>query len=73
VFERTIINIDEKISMIFLGLNLSAYCQTIGVEKTFSIQTGLAGIWINNETKLSNSIALRSEIGIEHDFCWRPI
>jgi hypothetical protein len=33
----------------------------------FSIQTGL-GIWINNETKLSNSIALRSEIGIEHDF-----
>jgi hypothetical protein len=38
------------------------------VEKTFSIQTGLAGIWINNETKLSNSIALRSEIGIEHDF-----
>jgi hypothetical protein len=33
------------------------------VEKTFSsIQTGLAGIWINNETKLSNSIALRSEM-----------
>jgi hypothetical protein len=57
----------KKISTDILGLNLNAYCQTIGVEKTFSIQTGL-GIWINNETKLSNSIALRSEIGIEHDF-----
>lgn len=57
------------LALIFLGLNLNANCQTVGVEKTFfSIQTGLAGIWINNETKLSNSIALRSEIGIEHDF-----
>lgn len=57
------------LALIFLGLNLNANCQTTGVEKTFfSIQTGLAGFWINNETKLSNSIALRSEIGIEHDF-----
>jgi hypothetical protein len=39
------------------------------VEKTFfSIQTGLAGIWINNETKLSNSIALRSEIELNMIF-----
>ena len=59
----------KKLALIFLGLNLNANCQTVGVEKTFfSIQTGLAGIWINNETRLSNSIALRSEIGIEHDF-----
>ena len=57
------------LALLFLGLNLNANCQTVGVEKTFfSIQTGLAGIWVNNETKLSNSIALRSEIGIEHDF-----
>jgi len=57
------------LALMFLGLNLNANCQTVGVEKTFfSIQTGLAGIWVNNETKLSNSIALRSEIGIEHDF-----
>jgi len=57
------------LALLFLGLNLNANCQTVGVEKTFfSIQTGLAGIWINNETKLSNSIALRSEIGIEYDF-----
>ena len=59
----------KNLALIFLGLNLNANCQTVGVEKTFfSIQTGLAGIWINNEAKLSNSIALRSEIGIEHDF-----
>jgi len=57
------------LALIFLGLNLNVNSQNVGVEKTFfSIQTGLAGIWINNETKLSNSIALRSEIGIEHDF-----
>ena len=55
------------LALIFLGLNINVNSQN--VEKTFfSIQTGLAGIWINNETKLSNSIALRSEIGIEHDF-----
>jgi hypothetical protein len=59
----------KKLALIFLGLNLNAYCQTIGVEKTFfSIQTGLAGIWINNETKLSNSIALRSEIELNMIF-----
>jgi hypothetical protein len=34
----------KKLALIFLGLNLSAYCQTIGVEKTFSIQTGLANL-----------------------------
>jgi len=55
------------LALIFLGLNINVNSQN--VEKTFfSIQTGLAGIWINNETRLSNSIALRSEIGIEHDF-----
>ena len=59
----------KNLALIFLGLTLNANCQTIGVEKTFfSIQTGLAGIWINNESKLSNTIALRSEIGIERDF-----
>jgi hypothetical protein len=44
----------KKIKHLFLGLNLNAYCQTIGVEKTFfSIQTGLAGIWINkNQTQI---------------------
>lgn len=36
------------------------------VEKSiFNIQTGFVGFWANNGLKLSNSIALRSEIGIE--------
>jgi hypothetical protein len=38
------------------------------LKNHFGIQTGPGGVWLNNESKLSNSIALRSEIGIEHDF-----
>ncbi len=34
------------------------------VEKSiFEIQTGFLGIWISNEARLSNAIALRSELG----------
>ncbi len=36
------------------------------VEKSiYGIQTGLLGIWVHNESKLSNSISLRSEIGLD--------
>ncbi len=36
----------------------------VSVEKSiFGIQIGLLGIWTHNELKLSNQIALRSEIG----------
>ena len=36
------------------------------VEKSiFGIQTGFLGIWAHNETKLANSIALRSELGFD--------
>lgn len=35
------------------------------VEKSvFGVQVGLIGIWAHNELKLSNQVALRSEIGI---------
>jgi len=35
------------------------------VEKSvFGIQIGLLGVWVHNELKLSNQIALRSEIGV---------
>ncbi|SHF17238.1 hypothetical protein SAMN05444377_104179 [Flavobacterium fontis] len=56
--------------LLLLGLHQLITSQTTaGVEKNFySIQTGIAGIWITNETRLSNAIALRSEIGLEHDF-----
>ena len=36
------------------------------VEKSiFGIQAGIMGVWANNEIKLSNTIALRSEVGFE--------
>ncbi|TDW48935.1 hypothetical protein EV144_103455 [Flavobacterium sp. 270] len=54
---------------ILLGLTITAKAQEGSVEKSmFSVQTGFAGLWLSNELRLSNSIALRSEIGIEYDF-----
>ncbi|MEN2487260.1 hypothetical protein AAYQ05_05605 [Flavobacterium sp. B11] len=54
---------------IILGISITLKAQDASVEKSiFSVQTGFAGLWLNNELKLSNSIALRSEIGIEYDF-----
>ncbi len=54
---------------IILGITINLKAQEVSVEKSmFSIQTGFAGLWLNNELKLANSIALRSEIGIEYDF-----
>ncbi len=51
---------------LLLALNLNA--QNTSVEKSiWGIQTGFLGIWINNELKLSESIALRSEIGLDLD------
>ena len=45
---------------------LSAFAQNTSVEKsTFGLQTGVLGIWTYNEAKLSNTIALRTEIGFD--------
>jgi len=53
-------------TLILCGLTLIANSQNASVEKsTYGIQTGFLGIWVNNETKLSNQIALRSEIGFD--------
>lgn len=47
-----------------LAINMSA--QDASVEKSvFGVQLGLVGLWVHNEVKLSNSIVLRSELGIE--------
>jgi hypothetical protein len=51
---------------LILVLNFSAFAQNNTVEKsTFGIQTGLLGIWVHNEAKLTNQIVLRSEIGFD--------
>ncbi len=48
------------------GLTLIAKSQNASVEKsTFGVQTGVLGIWAYNEVKLSNSIALRTELGFD--------
>jgi hypothetical protein len=53
----------------FCGITLISNSQTASVEKsTYGIQTGLVGVWVHNETKLSNQIALRSEIGLDAGF-----
>lgn len=57
---------------LILGFNLNTNAQESSVEKSiFGIQAGFGsgvGIWVNNESKLSNSIVLRTEIGLENDF-----
>ncbi len=48
------------------GLTLIAKSQNTSVEKsTFGLQTGVLGTWIYNEARLSNSIALRTELGFD--------
>ena len=56
---------------LFLILLLSSFifnlkAQDTSVENsTFGIQTGFLGFWVHNEIKLSNTIALRTELGLE--------
>ncbi len=50
-------------------ISYSVKSQDISVEKSiFGIQTGILGIWIHNEARLSNEFVLRSEIGFDGGF-----
>jgi len=54
------------LTLTLCGLTLIAKSQNASVEEsTFGIQTGFLGVWVHNETKLSNSIALRTELGFD--------
>jgi len=54
------------IALVFLSLSIFCKAQNASVEKSvFGIQTGLLGIWAHNESRLSNTIALRSELGFD--------
>ncbi len=57
-------------AFIILGICFSTQAQsTLPLKNQFlEYKTGVAGLWLNNESKLSNTIALRSEMGVEHDF-----
>lgn len=57
------------LTLTFCGLTLIAKSQTASVEQSnYGIQTGVLGIWAHQETKLSNQIALRAEIGMDVGF-----
>ena len=48
------------------GITLLAKSQDASVEKSvFGIQTGVLGTWAHNESRLTNRIALRSEVGLD--------
>ncbi len=54
------------------GLSFVAKSQNTNVDASveksiFGIQTGLFGIWAHNETKLSNKIVLRTELGFDNE------
>lgn len=46
--------------------SFTAKSQNASVEKSlFGIQTGFLGVWAHNETKLSNQIVVRTEVGLD--------
>ena len=48
------------------GCTLLTFAQDASVEKSiFGVQTGFLGIWVHNESKLSNQFALRTEVGLD--------
>jgi len=56
------------LTLIFCGITIIAKSQNqdVSVEKSnYGIQIGVLGIWIHNETKLTNQIVLRSELGLD--------
>src|SRR6187399_3722739 len=54
------------IALVFLSLSIFCNAQNVSVEKSvFGIQTGFLGIWAHNESRLSNTIAMRSELGFD--------
>lgn len=58
----------KKIILILLitSVSFSQEKNNISVEKSiFGVQTGILGFWAHNEFRLSNEIALRSEVGLD--------
>lgn len=56
-------------SLIITLISTFGHSQTASVEKsTYGLQTGFLGIWVHNEMKLTNQIALRTELGMNAGF-----
>jgi|AntDeeMinimDraft_4_1070355.scaffolds.fasta_scaffold02873_3 hypothetical protein len=61
------------ISILFCLQTNAQTKQTASVEESvWEIQTGFLGVWGYKETKLSNSIALRTEVGFDSDIFSSP-
>ena len=62
---------------ILIGQHLSAQDDVIVEEKNasveksiFGVQIGVLGVWAHHEARLSNRIALRSEVGLDTGLWW---
>ena len=54
------------LTLALCGLTFFAKSQNASVEKsTFGIQTGVLGVWVYNEARLTNKLALRTELGFD--------
>ncbi len=54
------------ILIIIISINSYSQTKTASVEKSiYGIQTGLFGVWVNTESRLSDKISLKSEIGFD--------
>jgi len=57
------------LTIAFICLSFLGKAQNTSVEKSINqIQIGVLGTWISNETRLCNSITLKSEIGFDGGF-----
>lgn len=54
------------IVLILCGIVITSKGQDYSLEKsTYGIQTGILGVWVHGEHKLTKSVSLRSEIGFD--------
>ncbi|MFV0565193.1 MAG: hypothetical protein ACK5NB_05075 [Flavobacteriaceae bacterium] len=54
------------LTVVLCGLTLISKSQNASIEPSvFGVQTGFLGVWVHNEAKLSNQLALRSELGLD--------
>ena len=54
-----------KIIMLLCIITVAAHAQKASVEKSiYGVQIGTVGLWAQNETKLTNKTALRTEVGV---------
>ncbi|MCH7415122.1 hypothetical protein MM213_16595 [Belliella sp. R4-6] len=59
------------LTFVFITISFFAKSQEASVEKsTNGVQIGVLGTWFHNESRLTNKLALRSEVGFDGGFGW---